>query len=41
MSGLGGALYGYDLGIIGAALLYLDKSIAPSEQQTALMLLRS
>jgi len=37
ISGMGGALYGYDLGIIGAALLYLDKSIALSQQQTALI----
>jgi len=37
ISGMGGALYGYDLGIIGAALLYLDKSIALSEQQTSLI----
>lgn len=28
ISGLGGFLYGYDLGIIGAALLYLNKTIA-------------
>jgi MFS transporter, SP family, solute carrier family 2 (myo-inositol transporter), member 13 len=37
ISGMGGALYGYDLGIIGAALLYLDKSIALSQQQTELI----
>ncbi len=37
MAGLGGALYGYDLGIIGAALLYLDRSIALSDQQTSLI----
>jgi MFS family permease len=37
MSALGGALYGYDLGIIGAALLYLDASIRLSDQQTALI----
>lgn len=37
ISGMGGALYGYDLGIIGAALLYLDKSIALSDQQTSLI----
>lgn len=37
ISGMGGALYGYDLGIIGAALLYLDKSIALTEQQTSLI----
>lgn len=37
ISGMGGALYGYDLGIIGAALLYLDKSISLTEQQTSLI----
>ncbi len=37
MSAMGGALYGYDLGIIGAALLYLNKTIQLSEQQTSLI----
>ena len=37
IAGMGGALYGYDLGIIGAALLYLDKSITLSQQQTELI----
>jgi MFS transporter, SP family, solute carrier family 2 (myo-inositol transporter), member 13 len=37
MAGMGGALYGYDLGIIGAALLYLDKSIVLSITQLSLI----
>ena len=34
VSGLGGLLYGVDIGIIAAALLYLDKTINLSVQQT-------
>jgi MFS family permease len=34
VSGLGGLLYGIDIGIIAAALLYLDKTISLSVQQT-------
>ena len=37
MAAMGGALYGYDLGIIGAALLYLDKSIVLSITQLSLI----
>ena len=37
IAGLGGLLYGYDLGIIGTALLYLDKCAQLSEQQVGLL----
>jgi MFS transporter, SP family, solute carrier family 2 (myo-inositol transporter), member 13 len=37
VSGLGGLLYGADVGIIAAALLYLDKTIDLSLQQTSLV----
>src|SRR5271155_2700782 len=37
IAGMGGVLYGFDLGIIGAALLYLDKTIDLSAQQTSLI----
>ena len=37
ISGLGGLLYGIDIGIIAGALLYLDKTIKLSEQQTSLV----
>ena len=35
IAGMGGVLYGFDLGIIAAALLYLDKTIELSAQQTS------
>jgi sugar porter (SP) family MFS transporter len=35
IAGMGGVLYGFDLGIIGPALLYLDKTIELSAQQTS------
>ncbi len=35
IGGLGGLLYGIDVGIISAALLYLNKTINLSEQQTS------
>ena len=35
ISGLGGLLYGIDIGIIAGALLYLDKTIKLTEQQTS------
>jgi MFS family permease len=35
IAGMGGVLYGYDIGIIGSALLYLDKSIVLSAKQTS------
>lgn len=33
VAGMGGFLYGYDIGIIGAALLYLNKTVALSPAQ--------
>ncbi len=35
IAGMGGLLYGIDIGIISAALLYLNKTISLSEQQTS------
>ncbi len=37
IAGLGGLLYGIDVGIIAAALLYLNKTISLSVQQTSLI----
>ncbi len=37
ISGLGGLLYGIDVGIIAAALLYLGKTISLSVQQTSIL----
>ncbi len=37
VAGLGGLLYGIDVGIITAALLYLDKTVSLSVQQTSLI----
>ncbi|MBI2517652.1 MAG: sugar porter family MFS transporter [Opitutae bacterium] len=37
IAGMGGFLYGYDIGIIGAALLYLDKTIRLSVTQESLV----
>ena len=37
IAALGGLLYGYDLGIIGAALLYLDKCVHLSESEVGLL----
>ncbi len=36
-AGMGGLLYGIDIGIISAALLYLNKTIDLSEQQTSVI----
>src|SRR6266702_5862380 len=37
IAGLGGLLYGIDVGIITAALLYLDKTISLSIEQTSIL----
>jgi MFS family permease len=37
IAGLGGLLYGYDIGIISSALLYLDKCVRLSEQQVGML----
>jgi len=37
IAALGGLLYGYDIGIIGTALLYLDKCIRMTENQIGLL----
>ncbi|MGE5360640.1 MAG: MFS transporter [Bacteroidales bacterium] len=37
VAGLGGLLYGYDIGIIGTALLYLDRCVRLSERQVGLL----
>lgn len=37
VAGLGGLLYGYDIGIIGTALLYLDKCVRLSEEQVGML----
>lgn len=37
IAGLGGLLYGIDMGIIAGALIYLDKTIRLTEQQTSLV----
>jgi SP family myo-inositol transporter-like MFS transporter 13 len=37
IAGLGGLLYGIDVGIVGAALLYINKTISMSLQQTSIV----
>ena len=37
IASLGGLLYGYDLGIISSALLYLDKCVQLSEAQVGML----
>jgi MFS transporter, SP family, solute carrier family 2 (myo-inositol transporter), member 13 len=37
IAGLGGLLYGYDIGIIGTALLYLDKCVRLGEQEVGML----
>ena len=37
IAGLGGLLYGIDVGIIAAALLYLNKTISLTDQQTSII----
>jgi SP family myo-inositol transporter-like MFS transporter 13 len=37
IAGMGGLLYGIDVGIISAALLYLGKTISLSLEQTSLI----
>ncbi len=37
IAGIGGALYGYDIGIIGAALGYLTKTISLTVSQESLV----
>jgi len=37
IAGMGGLLYGYDIGIIGAALLYIDKTISLTISQESLL----
>ena len=37
IASLGGLLYGYDLGIISSALLYLDKCVQLSEAKVGML----
>jgi MFS transporter, SP family, solute carrier family 2 (myo-inositol transporter), member 13 len=37
IAGMGGLLYGYDIGIIGTALLYLDKCVRLSEAEVSIL----
>ena len=37
IAGMGGLLYGYDIGIIGTALLYLDKCVRLSEAEVSVL----